>query len=91
MSQVVKDPLTMQEVQTPVQSLGQEDPLRRKWQPIRVFLPKESCGQRSLACYSPWGCQELVGTEHAHKCVIGSERRPLQLEHSKREEEMGRC
>ena len=40
--------------------------------------------------YSPWGCQELVGTEHAHKCVRGSERRPLQLEHSKGEEGMGR-
>ena len=31
----------------------------RKWQPTPVFLPGESCGQRSLAGYSPWGCIEL--------------------------------
>ena len=36
-----------------VQSLGQEDPLRRKWQPTPVFLPGKSHGQRSLAGYSP--------------------------------------
>ena len=28
---------------------------RRKWQPIPVFLPGKSYGQRSLAGYSPWG------------------------------------
>ena len=28
-------------------------PWRRKWQPNPVFLPGESHGQRSLACYSP--------------------------------------
>ena len=38
-------------------------PWRRKWQPITVFLPGESHGQRSLAgytlwCYSPWGCKK---------------------------------
>ena len=27
---------------------------RRKWQPTRVFLPRRSHGQRSLAGYSPW-------------------------------------
>ena len=26
---------------------------RRKWQPTPVFLPGESCGQRSLEGYSP--------------------------------------
>ena len=31
-----------------VQSLGQEDPWRRKWQPTSVFLPEKSHGQRSL-------------------------------------------
>ena len=36
-----------------VQFLGQEDPLGRAWQPIPVFLPGESHGQRSLAGYSP--------------------------------------
>ena len=36
----------MQETQT--QSLHQEDPWRRKWQPTPVFLPGESHGGRSL-------------------------------------------
>ena len=30
-------------------------PWRRAWQPIPVFLPEESHGQRSLVGYSPWG------------------------------------
>ena len=30
-------------------------PWRRKGQPTPVFLPGESCGQRSLLGYSPWG------------------------------------
>ena len=30
-------------------------PWRRKWQPIPVFLPGESHGQRSLVGYSAWG------------------------------------
>ena len=29
-------------------------PWRRKWQPIPVFLPGESHGQRRLVGYSPW-------------------------------------
>ena len=33
-------------------------PWRRKWQPIPVFLPGESHGQRSLAGYTPWGHKE---------------------------------
>ena len=36
---------------------------RRKWQPIPVFLPGESYGQRSLEGYSPWGHKELDTTE----------------------------
>jgi len=32
-------------------------PWRRKQQPIPVFLSGKSLGQRSLAGYSPWGCQ----------------------------------
>ena len=35
-----------------VQSLGWEDPWRRKWQPTPVCLPGESHGQRSLMGYS---------------------------------------
>ena len=38
-------------------------PWRRKWQPTSVFLPGESHGQRSLAGYSPYSCQELDMTE----------------------------
>ena len=33
-------------------------PWRRKWQPIPVFLPGKSHGQRSLAGYSPWDHKE---------------------------------
>ena len=34
---------------------AQKIPWRRKWQPIPVFLPGESHGQRSLVGYSPRG------------------------------------
>ena len=43
----VKNLPAMQE--TRVQSLGQENPCRRKWQATLVFLPGEFHGQRSLA------------------------------------------
>ena len=46
-----------------VQSLGQEDPLRRKWQPTPVLMPGNFHGQRSLAGYNPWGCKDLETTE----------------------------
>ena len=32
---------------------------RRKWQPIPVFLPGKSHGQRSLSCCSPWGSPKV--------------------------------
>ena len=32
---------------------------RKKWQPIPVFLPRKSHGQRSLAGYNPWSLKEL--------------------------------
>ena len=41
-------------------------PWRRKWQPIPVFLPGKSHGQRSLVGYSPWGHEELDTTEQLH-------------------------
>ena len=31
---------------------------RREWQPVPVFLPGESHGQRSLVSCSSWGCKE---------------------------------
>ena len=45
-------------------------PWRREWQPAPVFLPGEFHGQRSLGCYSPWGCKELHTIDwliHMHK------------------------
>ena len=33
-------------------------PWRRKWQPIPVYLPGKSHGQRSLEGNSPWGCKK---------------------------------
>ena len=35
---------------------------RKAWLPTPVFLPGKFHGQRSLADYSPWGCQELDTT-----------------------------
>ena len=37
--------------ETQVQSLGWEDPWRRKWQPTPVFLPGEFHGQRNSFQY----------------------------------------
>ena len=64
----------MQETQvTQVRSLGWEDPLEKKWQPTPVFLPEKFHGQKSLAGYSPRGCNELDITEqlstHAHNRI----------------------
>ena len=58
---MVKHLPAMQE--TPVQSLGQEDSLKKEMQPTPAFLPRKSHGQRSLAGYSPWGHKELDMTE----------------------------
>ena len=47
----------------------------RKWQPIPVFLPGESHGQRNMADYSPQGRTESDMTENAHtrRCHIQAE------------------
>ena len=37
-------------------------PWRKEWLPTPVFLPEEFHEQRSLACFSPWGCKELDTT-----------------------------
>ena len=50
-------------LETWVQSLSQEDPLEKRWQPISVVLLGESHGQRSLAGYSPCGSKESDTTE----------------------------
>ena len=44
-------------------------PWRRKWQPIPVFLPGKSHGQRNLVCYSPWDGKR-VGHELAVTVTI---------------------
>ena len=49
-----------------IQSLGQEDPWRRKWQPTPVLLPRKFHGRRSLVDYSPWGRKESDTTERLH-------------------------
>ena len=51
-------------------------PWRRKWQPIPVFLPRESHEQRSLVGYGPWGHKEAdmtQATEQARRpCLVDS-------------------
>ena len=61
MAQTVNNMPAMQETQ--IQSLGQEDPWRKKWQPTPLFLPGEFHRQRNLAGYSPWGHKDLDLTE----------------------------
>ena len=51
---MVKNLPAMQETQEmQVQSLGQENPRTRKWQPTPVSLSGKSNGQSSLEGYSP--------------------------------------
>ena len=52
-----------------VQSLGQEDPRRREWQPPPVFFPGEPHRQRSLAGYSLWGCKESDTAHRQSTCI----------------------
>ena len=51
-----------------VQSLGQEDPLEKEMQPIPVFSPGKSHGQRSLVGYSSQ-CYKRVGHDLAAKTM----------------------
>ena len=53
-----------QEVQ--VWSLDREDPWRRKWQLILVFLPGKFHGQRSLVGYNPWDHKDTVEQLSTH-------------------------
>ena len=69
MAQWVKNPPAMQEDRRHgLDPWVGKIPVRRKWQPTPLFLPKKSHGQRSLVGHSPWGCKELDMTEHA--CII---------------------
>ena len=53
----------MQEMLRDAGSIPELERRRRKWQLTPVFLPRESHGQRSLACYSSWGLKESDTTE----------------------------
>ena len=64
---MVKNLLAVQD--TWVQSLGWENLLEKAWQPIPVFFPGKSWGQKSLAGYSPQEFREsdtMEAPEHAH-------------------------
>ena len=45
-------------------------PWSRKWQPIPVFLPGKSHGQKSLAGYSPQGHKESDTTKHTYTHAV---------------------
>ena len=63
---MIKYTPAIQEMQkTWVQSLGQEDPWNRKWQPTPLFLPGKFHGQRSLLGYGQWRYKKLKMAEHA--------------------------
>ena len=65
---MVKHLLSMQE--TWVQSLGQEDPLKKGTATTPALLPGKSHGQKSLIGYSPWGRKESDTTEQLHFTVL---------------------
>ena len=56
----MKNPPAMQETQ--VQSLGQEDPLKKEVTTHSSILAGESHAQRSKAGCSPWGRREWAMT-----------------------------
>ena len=51
---------------------GRKIPWRSTWQPVQVFLPGKSHGQRSLVGYSLWGCKESDMTEWLNKTQINT-------------------
>ena len=56
----------MQETQeTQVPSLSEEDPLKEEMATHSTILAGKSCGQGSLAGYSPQGCKASDSTEHS--------------------------
>ena len=57
MAHTVKNPPAMEE--TWVQSLGQEDPLKRGWLPTPVFLPGEVHGKENPGRLPSMGLQGL--------------------------------
>ena len=51
--------------------LGFKFPWRRAWQPIPVFLPGKSHGQRNLVGQSPQCCKELDKTKVTQHVCLG--------------------
>ena len=45
-------------------------PWNRKWQPTPVFLTEKFHGQRNMAGYSPWDCEELDTTEQSTATIV---------------------
>ena len=72
-AEVVKNPPAnarhRQEMQ--IWYLGKENLWRRKWQPMPVFLPGKSHGQRSLMGYCPWDLEESDMTETTEHILTG--------------------
>ena len=65
LAQWVKNLSAVQETQGDsglISGLGRS-PVRGKWQPTPVFLPRESHGQRCPVDYSPWDHKESDVTE----------------------------
>ena len=58
--------------ETQVQSLGQEDPWRRKCQPMPIFLPGKFHGQSSMEGYNPEGHKESYTAERLTLLVSAS-------------------
>ena len=44
-------------------------PWRKTWQPIPVFLPEKSHGQRSLVGYRSWGHRIRLDQAHMHHTI----------------------
>ena len=65
--QLVKSPPAVQEAQ--VQSLGQEDPLEKKWQTTPIFLPGKSLGWRSLVGLQSMGYKRKTSKSRMDKVL----------------------
>ena len=57
-------------LETWVQSLSGEDPLRTEWQCTPIFFPGDFLEQRNLVVYSPWGHKESKTTEVANTFTL---------------------
>ena len=57
-------PAVQEPEETQVPAEVRRVPRRREWQPTSVFLPEKSHRQRSLASYSPKGCEGWTRLRH---------------------------